>query len=119
MNEHNAQRLLVAWFRATFPHLAALFFAIPNGGARDPVTAKRLKDEGVLPGVPDLFLAVPRGDRHGMFVEMKAMTRGRVSPAQNRLLGALAAEGYMTAVPRGYEEAKTAMTNYLDLEQQP
>jgi hypothetical protein len=113
MNEHNAQRLLVAWFRDRYPDLADLFFAIPNGGARDPVTAKRLKDEGVTPGVPDMFLAVPKGDKHGLFVEMKAMRRGRVSQAQKRLLGALSAEGYMTAVPRGYDEAKTAIAHYL------
>jgi hypothetical protein len=105
---------LVAWFRATFQDLADLFFAIPNGGKRDPVTAARMRDEGVTPGVPDLFLAVPRGDKAGLFVEMKAMTRGRVSPAQNKILGALSAAGYATAVPRGYEEAKTAITNYLE-----
>lgn len=113
MNEHNAQRLLVIWFRATFPHLADLFFAIPNGGARNPATAKRLNDEGVLPGVPDLFLAVPKGAKSGLFIEMK-VTGGRLSPAQNRLLGALSAQGYATAAPRGYEAAKAAIIDYLE-----
>ena len=42
--EHEEQRDLVRWFRQTWPGVR--IFAIPNGGARSPATAGRLKAEG-------------------------------------------------------------------------
>ena len=112
MNEHNIQRLLVAWFRDRYPDLAPVFFAIPAGGKRDKVTAARLKAEGALPGVPDLLLASPRGGRAGLFLELKTAV-GSVSKAQRERQAALAAQGYAVEVAKGYEAAKAAVTNYL------
>lgn len=113
MDEHNAQRLLVAWFRDRYPHLAPVFFAIPNGGKRGKVTAAQLRDEGVLPGIPDLLLCVPNaGGAHGLFLELKT-ARGSVSAAQRAAHSALEAQGYTVAVARGYEAAKAAITEYL------
>ena len=43
-----------------YPELK-LMHAIPNGGKRDIVTAKKIKNEGGLSGVPDIFLPVARG----------------------------------------------------------
>lgn len=113
MTEHDAQRLLVAWFRNRYPNLAGVFFAIPNGGARNPATAKRLKDEGVMAGVPDLFLAVPRGEKFGLFLELKT-AQGRVSTAQKAALHALTTQGYAVAVAHGYEAAKAVLIDYLE-----
>lgn len=113
MNEHNAQRLLVAWFDTTYPYLKSLFFAIPNGGKRDKVTAKRLKDEGVRPGIPDLMLARPCGGKNGLFLEMKTVS-GRPSEAQEAAHLALRTNGYAVAMPRGYEAAREAIRGYLE-----
>lgn len=115
MTEHNIQRLVVAWFRNTYPHLAAVFFAIPNGGKRNAVTGRTLKDEGVLPGIPDLMLAVCRGPHAGLFLEMKTRT-GSVSADQRAAHDALRAQGYAVAVARGYEAAKAVITHYLESE---
>lgn len=112
MDEHNHQRLIVAWFRSRYPDLDRLFFAIPNGGKRDPVTAKRLKDEGVLPGVPDLLLAVPAGGYAGLFLEAKTRT-GSASKAQKEVGAALAGQGYSVVVAKGYEAMKAAIQEYL------
>jgi hypothetical protein len=114
MDEHNHQRLTVAWFRARYPHLAGVFFAIPNGGRRDKVTAARLKDEGVVAGVPDLFLAVPHDGKAGLWLEMKDALRGTASKAQKHMHTELEAQGYAVAVARGYEAAKLAITHYLE-----
>lgn len=53
--EHNLQVACVAWFRLQYPQYAKLLFAVPNGGYRNRIEAKRLKKEGVLAGVPDLI----------------------------------------------------------------
>lgn len=69
--EHELQVQAMKYMRLQYPELDRQIFAIPNGGARDPVTGKKLKDEGVLAGVWDLFIAIPSGDYHGCFIETK------------------------------------------------
>ena len=110
MTEHDHQRILVAWFRANYPDM--ILFAIPNGGTRDTITAKRLKREGVLAGVPDLFLATPRQGKSGLFLEMKSAT-GRPTAAQHAMITRLRSFGYECRVCWGYEEAKVAVVEYL------
>ena len=69
-SESQLQSECVRWFRYQYPEFKNVLFAIPNGGKRNISTAKRLKSEGVVPGVADLFLAVAiatffrRHDRH-------------------------------------------------------
>ena len=67
--EHEEQREYVRWFRQAYPEVRIM--AIPNGGARSPATASRLKAEGVSPGVPDLFVPA-----WGLWVEMKRAKGG-------------------------------------------
>ena len=62
MSEHQEQKALIQWARLNqqrFPELD-LLFAIPNGGLRNIRVARKLKSEGVKPGVSDLFLPVAR-----------------------------------------------------------
>jgi hypothetical protein len=73
--EHAEQVAFVKWFRLQFPKVR--IFAIPNGGARHIVAAKKLKDEGVERGVADLF--VPRWN---LWIEMKRSKSGALSPEQ-------------------------------------
>ena len=69
MNESQLQQQCVKWFNLQYPKL--ILFAIPNGGNRNPREAFKLKREGTLSGVSDLFLAEPTGRSHGLFIEMK------------------------------------------------
>lgn len=73
--EHEEQREFVRWFRQTYPDIR--IFAIPNGGARSPSVAVRLKAEGVSKGVPDLYIPAWR-----VWVEMKRQKGGTISPEQ-------------------------------------
>jgi len=47
------------------------YFAIPNGGLRNIVVAKKLKSEGVKAGVADLFIMKPNEQFNGLFIEVK------------------------------------------------
>ena len=52
-------------------------FAIPNGGARHPAVAYKLKAEGVLRGVPDLYIPEWK-----LWIEMKRIKGGVLSDDQ-------------------------------------
>jgi hypothetical protein len=87
-------------------------FAIPNGGRRDAITGARLRLEGVLAGVPDIFLAKAASGKYGMFIEMKTK-RGRVSESQRGLFPLLEAQGCGVAVCRGWHVAAETVEAYL------
>jgi len=89
--------------------------AIPNGGKRDIVTASKLKNEGVLRGIPDLFMPAMRGGFGGLYVEMK-IKGGRVSTDQKRIQAGLVAEGYMVANCWEAARAIETIQDYLNSE---
>ncbi len=95
-----------------YPELELLHH-IPNGGRRDARTGAQMKKEGVKPGVPDLCLPVPSRGYHGMYIELKAQTGGRVSPAQKKWLSALKENGYYAVVCYGWKQAAEQIENYL------
>lgn len=114
--EHSEQVTLIKWWALACKQFGIpeqLLFAIPNGGKRDVISAKLLKDEGVRAGVPDLFLAVPKGDYHGLFIEMKKVKGGVVSNSQKEMGAYLMGRDYYCAVCHGWVEAKTAIEKYL------
>ena len=90
-----------------------LLHAIPNGGSRNPIEARHLKEQGVKPGIPDIFLPCARGPWHGLYIEMKRRKGGRVSVDQQRMILALRAQGYKAEVCRGWEEARDMICEYL------
>jgi hypothetical protein len=87
-------------------------FAIPNGGMRNIGTAIKLKNEGVLAGVADLFLMLPNKTHHGLFIEMKA-AKGKISNQQKYFLEQAQAQNYATCVCYSFDEAQAAINNYL------
>lgn len=115
--EHQEQVALfewAAWMEKQIPELH-LMHAIPNGGKRDIRTAARLKDEGVKPGVPDICLPVPRGGKHGLYIELKRRKGGRVTSDQLQWLDDLIHQGYKCCVCRGCDEAKNEILAYMAL----
>ena len=112
-NEQVAVFAWADWNLDRWPELGLLFH-IPNGGYRHPATAARMKELGVKPGVPDLFLPAARGNYHGLWIEMKRQKGGKVSPMQTAWLESLTAQGYKTAVCRGATEAIMTIVDYLE-----
>jgi hypothetical protein len=115
--EADEQEAYFAWLRTRrgkWPGLD-LAYAIPNGGSRHPVEAARLKAQGVLPGVPDIFIPLPRGIYHGMYIELKRTRGGRLSQAQKEMIPRLREQGYFVAVCEGWFDAAGATLGYMNL----
>lgn len=110
--EHDLQAACVRWFRLAHPALARCLIAVPNGGRRDAVTGARLKAEGVVAGVADLLLLVPRGNYHGLCIEMKTAA-GRQSEAQRRWQREVERQGYRYAIVRSAHEFIAEVGSYL------
>jgi len=102
-----------AWAQKRHPELQAMIH-IPNGGSRDPIEARHLKEQGVKPGVPDIFLPVPRNGYHGLWIELKRRKGGRVSEAQRGFIAMLNRLGYKAVVSKGWEEARDTVEQYLN-----
>lgn len=111
--EHCEQKALFAWWRTQYRHMEPLLIAIPNGGARNIITGAMLKAEGVRAGVPDIFLAMPAGGYHGLWIELKRRAHGYATPEQKFMLGVFRKAGYDCAVCRGWDEAREKIQSYL------
>lgn len=116
-SEDTEQINVIAWARwnsARHPELKLLYH-IPNGGSRNKAEAVKLKQMGVLAGVPDLHLPVPKGYYNGLYIEMK-FANGRVEKTQRDFLKAAAENKYYCAVCYGTEEAINVLHEYIRLQ---
>lgn len=74
--ESRIQQACIKWFATAYPGLwqAKRLHAIPNGGKRSAATAAIMKREGVVAGVWDIHLTLPRGKWAGLWIETKVTT---------------------------------------------
>lgn len=94
-----------------YPELALLHH-IPNGGSRNKIEAANLKRQGVKAGVPDICLPVPRGEYHGLYIELKH-GKNKLSDLQREWLARLNKEGYLALCVYGWEDAVRIIEKYL------
>ena len=116
MSEHSEQCALITWSilaRPQYPELEWLF-AVPNGGHRHAVTAMKLKNEGVKPGVFDLFLPTPRGGYHGLFIEMK-FGKNELTDNQIEFKHFIFSQNYCNGVFWEWTKARDFIIDYLNL----
>lgn len=114
--ESEEQQALFRWAevnQSRYPQLALLYH-VPNGGKRTKATAARLKAEGVKSGVPDICLPCANSRHHGLYIELKRVWRGCISPEQHRWIDALNAAGYRAVVCKGWAEAAAEIMSYLE-----
>lgn len=100
---------------STYPDLRWMHH-IPNGGARDIITAVKLKAEGVTKGIPDICIPCPKGGYHGMYIEMK-IKGNHPTDAQRDCLEYLNEQGYYACVAYGWEEAVKAIIKYMGVKE--
>lgn len=126
--EHDEQCNLIEWARRQSGLFLPLewLYAVPNGaklpyrknekGQRYSPEAMRLKREGLLPGVPDLFLPYPAQGYHGFYIEMKAPGKLKdVREGQIQFMEWAESVGYLCQVHDSFESAKDALCWYLDI----
>ncbi len=87
--------------------------ASANGGSRHPFEALKLKRMGVSKGFPDVSIHMARKGYHGLYIELKVQTGGRVSKEQKAWLEWLTEEGYLALVAKGCDEAKKIVESYF------
>ncbi len=117
MSEHDEQVALFQWAKMReeqIPELK-LLHAIPNGGHRHKAVAAKMQAEGVKPGVPDIFLPVPRNGYHGMYLEMK-WGENKLTDRQTEWFDALHKQDYFCAVSWTWVMAKSLILRYLGLD---
>lgn len=93
-------------------HLGIPVFHIPNGGLRHKSVAVHMKRLGVKAGVPDLFIPLPMGKFHGLFIEMKRTKGWQVSDSQKEWIIRLKKNGYAAYVCPGADSAINCIEQY-------
>lgn len=111
--ESNTQQAFIRWFRLQYPDYWRLGFAVPNGGARNQREGATLKREGVVPGVADVLITIPRHGYGCLALEFKTLT-GRQSAAQKQWQTDFERQGNKYALVRTKEEAILITKHYLN-----
>ena len=106
-SEHSEQVGFINWFRVKYPNV--LIFAIPNGEKRAITVAKRLKAEGVVRGIPDLFIP-----QWTLWVEMKRISGGRLSTEQKAMILYLEGVGQKVIVAKGAGDASKQILEFCN-----
>lgn len=115
-SEDTEQITVIQWAQyqtGAHPELKLLHHC-PNGGSRNKAEAVKLKQMGVVAGIPDLCLPVPKGIYNGLYIEMK-YGNGRLEKSQKNMLKELAAAGHYCTVCYGAEEAIEVLKEYCNL----
>ncbi|MGT3179190.1 VRR-NUC domain-containing protein [Yersinia enterocolitica] len=113
--ETEEQAALIAWADKTVINgicIGDYLIHIPNEGKRGPKAARDAKRLGLRKGVPDLFLALPRGGYAGLWIEMKA-DKGVLMGVQAEWISRLTIAGYTAKVCYGFKLAQAQIQYYL------
>ena len=110
--ESQIQRASVKWFRLQYRQFRNLLFSVPNGGCRNPIEAKIMKAEGVVPGVSDLILLVSRKGFNSLCMECKT---DKGSQSENQLIwqADCEANGNKYVIFRSVDEFINIVNEYL------
>ena len=112
MNKHLEDDIQSEYFRLC-ALLKIFSWATPNGGKRNAREGARLKKQGTLAGVADVF--VPSNwdqSAKGMFIECKA-PKGRVEPSQKLFESMVRERGYVYVIFRDAFDAINYTLRFL------
>lgn len=107
--EENDQIRLATWLDKN----KIIFYHVPNGGSRHAWEAVKFKRMGTKRGVPDVCIPLARKGHHGLYIELKRVSGGVVSPEQKEWMNKLTENGYFAQICNGFESAKQVIEGYL------
>lgn len=122
MQEHKIYEYIAKYLQVHYPNVIYRFDLAADMKLTAGQAAKH-KRLHPLRGYPDLFIAEPRNDMHGLFIELKKSgTRLKKKDGswasshleeQNVMLNELGKRGYAAYFAVGYDEAKEIIDDYL------
>jgi hypothetical protein len=112
--EHYEQVELFNWIYETQQEYILDFYAVANGGIRPGFSGANLKDEGVTSGQPDVNCDLPRGNYHGLRIEMK-WGDNKPSKEQKVIMNRRVLNGYFCALCYSSIEGTEVIDEYLSL----
>ena len=121
MSESTEQQALFEWaamYTVEAPELE-LLYAIPNQGGKGYNAMRRgvkMRLEGQKKGMPDMCLPVRRANWNALYVEMKDVKGGRLSPHQLDCMRKLSLYGNCCVLAHGFDAAREAIMEYLALD---
>lgn len=115
LSEDGIQARCYAWFvnehcRIVEGKERQIIYAVPNGGSRNPIEAKKLKATGTVAGVSDLHVII---NGQFIFVELKT-PKGVLSGVQMEFRDRVKKHGFPYHVVRSLREFQTLVDYYLN-----
>jgi VRR-NUC domain len=111
--EQQHQIALVKWFGIQYEIFKKFLIHIPNEGKRSKFQGYILNSMGMRAGIPDLFLAIPRGSSHGYFIEMKSPGK-KPTDSQTATIIRLRSMGYQSEWFDDWMKAARSIESYLE-----
>jgi len=109
--DQQQQEIVIKYLRLAYPD--ALYCASAGGMRTSYLQAIKMKRTGYVKGFPDLFIYEPRGEFHGLAIEMKKEKGGTASPEQKRWQEQLRNREYCSYICKGSEEAIKQIDEYF------
>jgi hypothetical protein len=89
----------------------------PNGGKRHGREGAKLKRLGMSAGFPDFEIPYARKGYHGLYIELKRLSGGRLEVEQEEWRDFLLGEGFAWHLARGAQECIRIVCEYFDIKE--
>ena len=112
MSEDQLQQQIIMWYRNEYQmHGKGLIHSTPNGGSRNMLEAKKLKQTGAMAGIADLTIKLP----NSFFIDIELKTeKGVLSDVQKKIQNIMINMNCHYYVIRSLEEFKFKIKPIID-----
>ena len=106
------QEAVINYINAQYP--GTLYCASAGGVRTSMKQAVMMKRTGYVKGFPDIFIYEPKGQWHGLAIEMKT-AKGVMSQHQKEWQNELMKRGYIAVTCKSFDQAQIIIDEYLAL----
>lgn len=110
--ERDLQVALFKWIRSHSDPIWHAIHASGNGNYKHPSTARKAKEEGLVSGVWDIFIPLPKNNFGGLYIECKSNS-GRLTKEQ-KIFKETLENYYDFKVVRELEEAINIIEGWIN-----